>query len=1101
MIRLKVERKSTKKHMSAGFFKRKFILGLGVIVLCTLYSQAQHFNTKFGQNRIQYDAFGWAYISTNSFDVFYTRGGEVYAQEAVDFLETEFPELTDRIGYAPYTKLKILIYNSVHELQQSNTGIGGDVYTIGGKTTFVKLQAEVAYPGQAYKFQADLIYELSRVLIADMMYGGRLGEIFQNAYLLSLPEWFIDGAARYIAYGWDEEMDDYIRDYLGRKKIRKRLKVNNAESGLVGQSIWNFIASSYGESNLSNILNLTRIIRKEEKSIGQSLGVSYKSFLANWQNFYVLQKESVIEEYQAPAEADIIAHKRTKDLITTTVRINPTGEKVAYARIKNGHYHIYVKDLASGAEEKVAWGGYRINGQKVDEYLPLLDWQDAQTLGAIVFRRGNLFLDTYNLETKEKRQKPLNRFRQIESFSFNDNGRLAVISGDVDGQNDLYLISMRRNALRRITRDVYDDLDPVFIPGSAAIVFSSNRTNDSLRVTNVSINDVTGNFNLFLYDLDTTKTSYRRLTNTYSTDRKPVPKNDYFIYYLSDQKGITNLYRFNLLDTTFNQVSAFDKSIKDYDLNFGDEEAITFMMLDKGFHKVYRNKTLELDKNNFTKPTPRQQVKQAKFLFTRRTTAETDFTLALENDSTEVFDPLEPDDFTFEEELTETSEIQKLPPGYIDTDNFVFSDEVREDYQPDSFFATYQKLQRDIDRTGPFQYDPKFSFGNVTISFANDPLKGFGYVVQTEVTDMMENHRLIGGGFILQNFSQADFFAEYQFLPYWADMHLRIDRKVLLNESLNSELTHKYLLNNIETGFSVPLTHSFRGTVAPFFTHTNFSNLQSSAVLDTDPTQPDDLRVGYGGVRLALVYDNTVEKGFNLFQGSRALVQYKRYQPLSSDELYWNNLKLDLRHYQKLHREITFASRLFYGRNWGDNDPKFLLGGVDNWILNKTDNFGTDDPVEPVNSDGSLVNRENSNLLFVEYATNLRGFDYNEMFGTNVLVFNAELRVPIFRYIIRRPISSNFLRNFQFTYFYDIGSAWSGIPPFAKRNAFTVEEIETETPFSAKLKDFRNPWLAGYGGGIRMSLAGYYLKIDRARPIRDFFRGNAQWYISIGMDF
>jgi len=1065
-------------------------------------AHGQHFNTKFGQNRIQYDAFGWAFISTNSFDVYYTVGGEEYAQDAVDFLETAYPELTDKIGYAPYTKPKILIYNSIHDLQQSNIGIGGDVYTIGGKTTFVKLQAEVAYPGQAHQFQSDLLYEFSKILISDMMYGGSLGEIFQNAYLLTLPEWFIDGAARYIAYGWDEETDDYIRDYLGRKRIKKRLKVSDAESGLVGQSIWNYIASTYGESNLSNILNLTRIIRKEENSIGQSLGVSYKDFLANWQNFYILQKEEVLQAYQSPNQLDMIAHRKTRELIQTTVRMNPLGDKVAYARIKNGQYYIYVKDLETGKEEKVAWGGYRINGQKVDDYMPLLDWQDAQTLGAIVFRRGDLYLDTYNLETNEKRQKPLNRFRQIESFSFNDNGKLAVISGDVDGQNDLYLISMRRNALRRITRDVYDDLDPVFIPGSAAIVFSSNRTNDSLKVKNVSINDVTDNFNLFLYDLDTTTTSYRRLTNTYSKDRKPVPKNQYFIYYLSDQKGITNLYRFNMLDTTFSQVSSFDKGIKDYDLTFGENDAISFMMLDKGFHKVYHNQSLNLDGNNFTQPTPRQKVKQAKFLFTRRTTAESDFTLNLESDSTEVFNPMEPDEFNFEEDQdTFVPTTNDLPPGYINTDNFVFSDEIRDEYQPDSFFATYQKLQRDIDRTGPFQYDPLFSFGNVTISFAQDPLKGFGYVMQTEITDVMENHRLTAGGFILQNFSQADVFAEYQFLPYWADMHLRVDKKVLLKESFDNTITQKYILTNVEAGFSVPLTHSFRGTIAPFYAQTVFRNMQSNAVLDVDPTQPQDVLKSYGGVRMALVYDNTVERGFNIFQGSRALVEYKTYQPLSPEALYFNKLKVDLRHYQKIHREITLAGRLFYGRNWGANEPKFVLGGVDNWILNRTDNFGEEDPITPVDTNDDPINRENSNLMFLEYATNLRGYDYNEMFGTNVLVFNAELRIPVFRYLINRPIKSNFIRNFQFTYFYDIGSAWSGVPPFSRKNAFVIDEIETGGPFSAKLKDFRNPWLAGYGGGVRMSIAGYYLKVDRARPIRDFAVGSPRWHISIGVDF
>ncbi len=1078
--------------MLAGFFKQKHTWLLSLFLLGGLIASGQHYNTEFGQNRIQYEALGWSYISTNSFDVYYSVGGENYAKEAVDYLEEAYPELTDKIGYAPYTKPKVLIYNSIHDLQQSNIGIGGDVYTIGGKTNFVKMQAEVAYSGQAHKFQEDLIYGIAKVLIRDMLYGGSLGEIFQNSFLLTLPEWFIDGGARYLAYGWNEEMDNYIRDYLDRKRVGKKLRVNEADSGPVGQSIWNYIASTYGESNISNILNLTRIIRKEEISIGQSLGVSYKAFLGNWQNFYVLQNEQVLQEYQPPVDSNMVSKKRAKDLITTTIALNPLGDKVAFARIKNGQYYIYIKDLKTNKQVRIARGGYRINDQEVDNYMPLLDWQDAQTLGAIVFRRGNLYLDTYNIETGEKRQKPLDRFRQIESFSFNDNGRLVVISGDVDGQNDLYLISMRRNALRRITQDVYDDLDPVFIPGSAAIVFASNRVNDSLKIKNVSMNDVTDNFNLFIYDLDTTKSSFFRLTNTYSTDRKPIPKNDYFIYYLSDQKGITNLYRFNLLDTTFSQVSSFNSGIDDYDLHF-DNDAISFMMLNKGFHKVYHDRTLNLDGDNFTQPTPRQQVKQSRFLFTRRNTPDSGFELELEDDTTEVFNPLEPDDFAFQDEPQEGPK-ENLPPGYIDTDNYSFSDEVKDDYEPDSFFANYQKMTRDTERIGPFLYVPRFSFGNVTTTFANDPLRGFGFVLQTEVADVMENYRLLAGGYFTQDFSQSDLFAEAQYLPYWADFHFRIDRKTYLFETFDFSITQKYRLDNVEVGMSVPVTHSFRGTVAPFYTKTSFLNLDSRSILDLDPTLAQDQYIDYLGTRLALVYDNSVEIGYNILQGSRGLVEYKRYQPVSSNGLMFNKLEVDLRHYQKIHREITFATRGYYGRFWGDNNPQFLLGGVDNWILAQSNSSEVDGPL------GLSATEPNTNILFTEFATSVRGHRYGELVGSDAIVFNAELRIPIFRYLIRRPMSSNFLRNFQFIYFYDIGTAWSGAPPFTRKNSFKEERIDG-SPFSANLKDFRNPWLAGYGAGVRMSFLGYFLKLDRALPVRDFNVTAPKWYISIGVDF
>ena len=182
--------------------------------------------------------------------------------------------------------------------------------------------------------------------------------------------------------------------------------------------------------------------------------VSFKNFLNNWQNYYFLQKEEVIGNYTAPSRDNIVDRiKGNKNLITSSVKFNNDADKIAYALLKNGKYEVYVHDIESARTRKITEGGYRINGQDVDTTLPLLDWQDEFTLGVVLFKRGFLYLNTFNLETGKRTQKPLNRFHQIESFAFNDNGRLAVISGDIDGQNDLFLISMRRNALRRITRD------------------------------------------------------------------------------------------------------------------------------------------------------------------------------------------------------------------------------------------------------------------------------------------------------------------------------------------------------------------------------------------------------------------------------------------------------------------------------------------------------------------------------------------------------------------------------------------------------------------------------------------------------------------------
>ncbi len=1076
---------------------RGFVETITLLLICICnVAFSQHYTTPFGQNRIQYKEFNWSFYSTNNFDIYYYLGGKEYALEAIDFLEEEFVTLTDQLGYAPYHKTKILIYNSIHDLQQSNIGIDGAVYTIGGRTDFVKLQVEVAYPGKAYQFKQDLLFKLTSTLIQDMMYGGSLSERFQNSYLLTLPEWFIAGVSRYLAYGWTREMDDYLRNYIVRKKIREIKRIDNEVAAIVGQSIWNYIAVKYGESNISNILNLTRIIKKEENSIANTLGISFKNFLNGWQNFYLLQSEEVANGYQSPSEEDVLEKiSRHKELITSSVKFNNDADMVAYATLKNGKYQVFVREVETRHERKITKGGYRINGQDVDTTLPLLDWQDNFTLGVVLFKRGFLYLNTYNLETGEKSQKPLNRFRQIESFSFNDNGRLAVISGDIDGQNDLFLISMRRNALRRITRDVYDDLYPVFIPGTAAIVFSSNRTNDSVSVSNVPIETLDRNFNLFVYDLDTTTSNFYRLTNTYSEDTKPYAKSEQEIYYLSDQRGISNLFKYNVRDSTFIQITSFDRSIENYDLHF-DPDIISYLMLNKGREKVHLSSSLNLNSSSFTPETPRKRRENAMMIVSRvvrqNQQNEEKGTPKKERD---VFDT---GDFVFDEEKEQDPLHQENTEWInLDTDNYVFEKDNEEYYQPESFFLKYRNFERENERIGPIPYVPRFTFNNVITSFLWDPYRNFMAFTEVELNDVLENYKIKGGALLKTNLQQGDIFTELHYLKYWMDFKFRSDRKTYVIEEQVAEesVRQKYKLNSVKLTASVPITNTFRVEISPFWTSTSFSNLNFRVVKGETPEGfAPNSKHNYAGGSTALVFDNTLEKEFNLYQGTRAFVEYTSYFHTTDAHLSFSNLRFDFRRYQKIHREITWTNRVVYGKQMGPAAKVYMLGGMNNWLFAQSDLQGSGDPLLFTNE------RDNSDLLFNEFATNLRGLDYNEAFGTDALIINSELRVPVFQYFSNGPIKSNFLRNFQLISFIDIGSVWTGIPPFKNGRSIT-QKFDSRTAFSAEIVKFKNPWLGGVGFGLRTVLFGYYMKLDAALPYIDGEIGKYKFYFTLGLDF
>src|SRR6478735_2715618 len=227
-------------------------------LFCVLFAQvasAQQALQTFGKNRIQYKTFEWQYLSAENFDIYYYDDRRKVATEAMQYLESEFDRITDLIGYPPYLKTKIFLYNSITDLQQSNIGLNHTLFNVGGETEFIKPYVEIAHPGNSEDFKEELIYKISDLMINEMMFGGNLKDMFQNAVLLNLPDWFIDGATSYVARGWNAEMDDYVRQLVRSKKINRALKLNGKDASLVGQSIWSYIVEKYGKSSVSNILN------------------------------------------------------------------------------------------------------------------------------------------------------------------------------------------------------------------------------------------------------------------------------------------------------------------------------------------------------------------------------------------------------------------------------------------------------------------------------------------------------------------------------------------------------------------------------------------------------------------------------------------------------------------------------------------------------------------------------------------------------------------------------------------------------------------------------------------------------------------------------
>jgi hypothetical protein len=1123
----------------------RLILGVAITLLLLLNvsdAKGQQAREVFGQNRIQYKKFEWNYLSSENFDVHFYGARRKVAEEALQYLESEFDRITDLLGYYPYQKTKVFLYNSISDLQQSNIGLNHTRYNAGGETEFVKPYVEIAHPGNLEEFKEELIFKMSDLLVNEMMFGGNLKDAFQNSVLLNLPEWFIEGISYYVARGWNEEMDDYARQLVQSKQATKALRFSDNEAALFGQSLWNYIVEKYGKSSINNILNYTRIIRNEEKSIFITIGVPFKQLMVDWKAFYGGMQSKISQSYVPASDTTRFSKNHRQALTYTTVKISPDGKKVAYAENDRGKFVVKVKSLENGKETVILNGGNRVIKQTVDYRVPLLSWADANTLGVIGVKSGQYIFWLYDLNTRSKLPRELDKFSNIRSFNFSNNGRLMIVSADFEGQNDLFLLSSRRDRTKRLTNDKFDDLDPAFIPNSNTLVFSSNRPNDSLNVNVKGLQKLSPNYNLFLYNIDTTLNKLVRITNTLSKDFHARAVDESNFFYLSDQRGIVNLFKFNMKSGIYSQLTNFNSSIKDYDINF-ENKMLATVLTQRLREDIFIDKNFNFERQVFTPATRRKEVAQVRGLTERKKKEETKATSikdlinsrlkekidttgvgkdssdrAVESKRDSVKTPangaVNTDNYSFDDPIKAVDKLPKADTVKVgekplNTDDYVFEEEAVKNKQPSETFLTRYMKAREVTRaTGPFPYASKFSYENIVSSFIIDQLRGPGIKLEVQMNDMLENYRIFGGLQTAFDFKNGDVYGEFQYLPHRIDYSIRFDRKVIFWQPPGldplEQVNQRYSFQKLEFGAAYPISVRTRITFKPFVGFTQFDD-RGKVNPQGVPSFLSSRSQFYSGGRIEAVYDNSLTTGMNIIEGTRGKIGLISYQSLDDAKKSFSQVFADIRHYQRIYKEIVFAMRGYVGTFFGNSPKNYLLGGMDNWFTN----FGGPSSGKAFNLEGTLnplispANTYNENLLFVEFAS-LRGFDYGTLYGNSVATLNAELRIPLVRALSSGPITSNFFRNFQLTGFYDIGSSWTGEIPFTNQNngrIRTVPEKPGSSPFKVEIREYLNPWLYSYGAGFRSMIFGYYIKFDLAWPVQNYTVLEPRAYVTLGFDF
>lgn len=1130
-------------------FRRKNYMVWSILLLMVIAMPAsgQTYLEKFGQNRVQYRKFDWRYFDTKHFRIYhYDRAGRQLARYVSEQAENDISVVEKKMGAKFPKRFNIILYNNFDEYRQTNVGLkmesqlednpGGTVDIVGDKLL-------VYYTGVHTDLRRQLRAGMGRVVMERMLFGENIKQMVKNAILLNMPKWASAGYVSYLVDGWDAKSNSEWKNIIEARPKDGFHELSQQYPELAGKAFWKYVSERYGESNMKNLLyNMemrSSLNQATKVTMGMKIVKAYDSCIIFYKDTYA--KDSLVQEQPGEAFANSlleIPFPKDNEIIRS-IKVSPKGDDVAYVSWKDGEYTVYIqRTTAQKTRSAILVGGRKDYNEPTDPDYPIITWNNTGYKLAILYRKGRQTrLRIYNaIKAKiETHVIPDNRFDRVLGMTFMEDDDKMIFSAIKKSQTDLFMFTIRGKRMTNITNDPWDEVQPWFISGGTrrGILFLSNRPKPNLEVP-LAVNELpTGPMNVFFYDTKTQRKQLLQCTHiTTGNISQPIQHGSEHFSFLYDTNGVQNKYVVLFARDVNNMDSAYAVPVTNYSSNIishqynpaSDKTADVLQVGDK--YKVYFKK-LEIPGENFVpkilRPTTLSKTQaEASLAYPSEKEAEQK---AIENEAQAIktgnvfqseFAEAEPvkeerkdtvaaDPTTVSPDLvgTETPVTAPIDEGIIGdptdtTDLANMSDSTYLKLRAQPYLLSFKPDFFTVRADNSVLFNQYQSYENSGGQYNNPSLAG---MIMVSLDDILENHRFTGGFRLPINFSGTSYFLQYQNFTRrvdWGVLYLRNQNLYNYNVTYTDQngvpvLTKQQLgrttTNMFQGSAAYPLDRirSVRMTLGARQDALIFKAQEDSLSLFDPPRKHKYWALS----RVEYVFDNTVSPEMNVRKGYRYKF-FGEYMYNFTEKKGVYILGLDFRAYMPVYKTITWATRLAGAHSGGNQKVMYYVGGMDNWLNQKYNNA-----VPPSGAD-------QNDYAFQTVGNNMRGYAQNSRNGNTYAVLNTELRVPIASTFIKRPVQSSIVKNLQVTAFIDAGSAWEGLLPNAENFSTTYVFPNASTPpggnnpITLAFKVPGNTGLClGYGAGIRTTILGYYLRLDRSWNIER----KKMWLVSLGTDF
>ncbi len=525
------------------FYWVKILLWLAISIL---FVEGNVVNAQyFGRNKPVYKNFEFKVYKTPNFEIYHYFENDSVVERLAQASEQWYKMHLEVFRDTIKQKNPIIFYANHADFQQTTAIFGSVGVGTGGVTEALKNR--VVMPVTETWGQIDHV--LGHELVHAFQFNSILSKDSTNLNSLrNLPLWMTEGMAEYLSIGSiDPHTAMWMRDAVLNDKFPTLEKMTQDQSYFpyrYGHAFWAFVGRTFGDSIIKPIF-LETAKRGYDAALKRHLGFGEEEFSKIWrsvniEHFKMMMKDTV----DSPSGSKII-HEDNAGHINISPAISPNGEHVAFYSEKDlFSIDLFLAETETGKIiQKLSSTVHRNEIDALNFIESAGAWSpDSKLFTFVAFSKGINKLLVVDVDKKKMVHEI--EIPNVPSFNYpvwTPDGKAIVVSGLVDGVNNLYQYNIETEEVVKLTNDAWSNIHPNFSPDGKNLVYVTDKPSPA----DVYAERMPGYY-IATLNLETKETHIHHFFSGASNLNPVFSPDSESIYFLSDRDGFRNLYRFNL---------------------------------------------------------------------------------------------------------------------------------------------------------------------------------------------------------------------------------------------------------------------------------------------------------------------------------------------------------------------------------------------------------------------------------------------------------------------------------------------------------------------------------------------------------------------------